>query len=295
MMRVLVVGANGALGREIIKLLGPKGGIAVTRQSQFEDSRFDHFQLGGDQRLPAEALQQANAIINAAGRVHAAPNELHAANVELPRMLAVQAARAGFGKFVQVSSFSVYGDAEHIDASTAIDPVTEYGRSKALGDSELIQLSDVGFAVEAIRLPLLFSEEKPALVGKLLQATRRMPAWPVASQPARRSMITYKAAAQVLVAAAMGEKSGVSHAADTQLFDFELLARLLREEAGHRLRLIKLPPPLVTALGTLSPSLRRRLFQSSTLGISSNVAPCDFADSGIEPTIRAILRNGLAR
>lgn len=292
MSRVLVVGANGALGAQVLNALGTERGVAVTRHDGTAPAGFDHVHLGEGGALPRSALSSASAIVNAAGRVNAAPQDLHDANVSLPLALARQARDAGVRKLVQVSSFSVYGACESIGADTPIAPETEYGRSKAEGDARLAELDAASLRIECIRLPFLFGVEQPGLIGPLLGAARRLPAWPVSRTPPRRSMMTYQDAGLILAeAAADTTRRGVSHAADPALFDFELFSQLLAEEAGERLLLLRLPGVLIDPLRWLVPGLHRRLFMSSVLSPEANLAAARKLPVGMEATIRRIIRH----
>lgn len=289
MSRILVVGANGALGKKTLHGLGPERGVAVTRQARFHDGRFDHVQLD-EGRFPEGSVNGASAVINAAGRVKADAAALNEANVILPRALAEQARDVGVAKFVQVSSFSVYGHAENVDATTPLRPTTDYGRSKAAGDDALQALATPGYRVECVRLPFLFDVRRPALIGTLLNGVDKLPFWPVSPDNVERSMITYDDSGILLAEAAETERSGISHAADPQLFDFQLLARILAEEAGQRMRMVQVPRAGISLLERFAPSISRRLFRSNVLSPAANMASGRSLPVGIEATIRQIIR-----
>lgn len=291
MTKILVMGANGALGKEVLQSIGPERAVAVSRRESLDHIQFTHVRLGEDGTLPEDALDGVDAIVNAAGRVNASRSELHEANVVLPLLWAQQARDGGVAKFVQVSSFSVYGDCELIGNETPIAPKTEYGRSKAEGDRRLLALARLGFAVECVRLPFLFGVDQPGLVAPLMAAFRKLPAWPVSSVPTQRSMMTYSDAGLILAEAA-GDlaRGGITHAADPTRFDFAMFARVMREEANAPVRLLSVHSWATTPLRWLAPSIYRRLFLSSTLCGDANLAEKRMLPHGIERFIRQIVR-----
>jgi nucleoside-diphosphate-sugar epimerase len=290
MSRILVIGANGALGEKTLRAIGPERGVAVTRMDQYHDAAFDHVRLR-DGRLPDGSLNGAVAIVNAAGRVRADEAALREANVDLPTVLARQARYAGLAKFVQVSSFSVYGHAEKVDETTPLAPVTNYGRSKAAGDAALMKLATPQFAVECVRLPFLFDALHPALIGTLLNGVQKLPLWPVSPDTIERSMISYDDSGYLLAEAATTERSGISHAADTQLFDFALLWRIIAEETDRAIRLIRVPRAGIAVIDRIAPAISRRLFRSNVLAAHANLATGRELPVGIEATIRQIVQN----
>lgn len=292
MNKVLVIGANGSVGRASLEALGSENGVAITRRNWPEHSPFAHIQLHSDGSLPDQAFDGVCAIINAAGRVDADEAELQAANVELPVKLARQARDCGISKFVQVSSFSIYGLAEYICHETEEMPITAYGRSKQVGDRELLALATDAFAVECVRLPFLFDIDNPALVGSLVKAALKSPFWPIADESQGRSMISYRDAGTVLAHSASSSRSCITHAADPQLFTFPLLAEAMKRETGHQLRLIKLPAPLIAIVAAAAPGLHRRLFRSSILKEEDNIAANLQLPIGLEKAISFIIRKG---
>lgn len=291
--RILVTGANGTLGRALLQHLGPDIAIASTRTAQSPLPGFDHVALGPDGAPPADVLTRCRAVINAAGkaagRATGDASALDEANVRLPLVIAGAAREAAVPKFVQVSSFSVIGSAEHIDDTTAEAPINAYGRSKAEGDRQLQSLTDAAMRIESVRLPLMFSVTKPGLLSPLLTLATRVRLLPsVRNRPVSRSMMTYAAAARHLADCAVSDRSGVSYAADPQPFDYELLTSILADQASIRVRILPVPQFAAAAIDRIAPGIGRRLFRSSLLAPQANLAgdrPLD-----IEAELRALVK-----
>jgi UDP-glucose 4-epimerase len=287
--RILVTGANGTLGRALLLHLGPDIAIASTRTGQSPLPQFDHVPLGPDGVPPADVLTRCRAVINAAGSVTGDANALHEANVRLPVAIAGAARAAGVPKFVQVSSFSVAGSAEHIDDTTTEAPINSYGRSKAEGDRRLQSLADGTMRIESVRLPLMFSAAKPGLLSPLLKLATKLRVLPsVRNRPVSRSMMTYASAARHLADCATSDRNGASYAADPRPFDYELLASILADQASIRVRILPVPQFAAAAIDRIVPGIGRRLFRSSLLAPQANLAgdrPLD-----IETELRALVK-----
>lgn len=287
--KVMVVGANGALGRSVLTVLGPKFAIAATRSGQTPMPGFAHERLGPGGSLPHTALEQCRAVINVAGSVTGPASELEAANVQLPLSIARAAAAAGVFKMVQVSSFAVYGAVNRIDSTTPQRPINHYGHSKCRGDQLLSTIANDRLAVESVRLPFMFSSTKPGLLLPLLRLAEVLRVLPESvPNPVQRSMITYEAAARTLVECAAVEREGISHAADPQPFTYSLLAHMLLEATNRRTSVIKVPSLAKNAINWFLPGVGRRLLMSNLLDPQINTAAK--ATSDLETELRALLK-----
>ena len=288
---ILVTGANGALGRTLIEMLGPERAVAGTRYQNWAAGLFQHVSLANDEAIKAIDWQRFRVVINVAGRVRGKMPELLDANVKFPVQLALAARAGNVTKFVQVSSFSVYGLADFIDANTPESPISEYGLTKAEGDRHLTALATNSFHVGMVRLPFLFDVQHPALFDQLFRLMKILPMLPVSSEPTKRSMISYADAARTLVAVGHNAHSGVLHSAAPRLFDFALLAKLLSEEAQFRLRTVPLPDIFVNMTRRAAPAIHRRIFQSSVLCPALNMANDVAEMDGIESPLRGLVRS----
>jgi len=265
---ILVTGGNGRLGRAVLAQLGTEG-LSGVRRSGIPGS----VQIDSEGRIDTAMLAGVTAIINCAGRVTGTTAEIDAANIAYPLALARAARDAGVPRFVQVSSFSVYGRVEHIDAVTPLMPDGDYGRSKVAAEQGLAALATPAFTTVALRLPFMFSVCEPALMGRLVPLVRRMHVLPVRSGAvARRSMITYAGAAQALLVAARMPVNGASTpaAADPRPLALDAIAQALRDR-GHRVATLPLPGAAIAIAARLVPGVVDRLFRSSVLVDSANM------------------------
>lgn len=267
--RILVNGATGALGRATMAALRDYAPLAGTRRMDWTGE--DVILVPGDGRVDPDLLSGIDAIINCAGRVDGSEAELVSTNVTHVENLASAAIRAGVRRFVQVSSFSVYGPAEYVDRTTPLRPVTAYGRSKLAAERVLADMSGTLSSL-SVRIPFMFDRSKPALLGPLINLLRRTPVFPVAPWPVRRSMLSYPDAASILVAAASSDEQGTVNAADPLIFDFALLGGLMRECGLRAPHMVHVPAVGVRLLQRVAPGIGMRLFASSELSPADNWA-----------------------
>lgn len=286
--RILVAGANGRLGRHILHALGTARAIAGTRRGPPPDTEFEHVRLAPKTLGDRHVFDGVGSVINAVGAVSGTDEVLTAANVDYAVNLARAARDSGVARFVQVSSFAVYGAVETIDIDTPERPISAYGRTKAAGDRQLIALARDRFSIACVRIPFLFGPEHPALIGQLLKVGRRLPIFPV-NLSAKRSMLTYTHAARILIDVADDDWTGVVNAADPQPFDFTLLNRSVLAAGGRELAFIDAARPIAAVLRRAAPTLHRRLFQSNFLSPRANIAGPPLRDHSIEHAVRAIV------
>jgi nucleoside-diphosphate-sugar epimerase len=288
---ILVNGARGHLGRAVVAQLGDAHVIIGTRR--LDEVRRGAIFIDSDGYVDPAALLHVGAIINCAGQVTGEEAQVTQANVDHPLSLARIAKAAGVARFVQVSSFSVYGHAQSIDGTTPIAPANHYGITKRAAEDALLSLADADFSVICVRLPFMFGADNPALMGSLIGGLRGLPVLPVAAEPVRRSMLTYGDAALALVDAAQAQRgvvSAVQCAADPIAFRFDMLARLMREAGLRPARLVPVPSLVSRAVVAIAPGVGRRLFASSVLDPASNSLSSRSLVRGIEAEIRSILK-----
>ena len=267
-MTILVTGGSGRLGRAVLGQLGAEGVAGMRRPGATGAVLID-----SEGNVDPAALVGVTAIVNCAGRVTGTQAELDLANVQYPVAIARAARDAGVARFVQVSSFSVYGRVERIDAFTPIAPENDYGYSKVSAERALEALCTARFETIALRLPFMFSAHDPALIGRLVTLVRRAHLLPVrVNGGTYRSMITYSGAAEALLAAAQGKVRGsyVSAAADVTPLDLSTIARLLQER-GYHVATLPMPNFAISAAAKVAPAIADRLFRSSVLADDANL------------------------
>lgn len=158
-MRVVVTGAGGFVGREVVKRL--RTTAAVVGIDVVAGSGVDICGDLGDMRVLERAFEvPPDAVLHLAtwpgGAAEREPETAWAVNIDASRRLAAVAAEAGrCPRFVFASSIAVYGDPlpSIIDDSTPLNPTLLYGAHKAMLEIWLDTLTRRG-AVDALSLRL---------------------------------------------------------------------------------------------------------------------------------------------
>lgn len=268
--QILVTGGNGRLGRHVLALLGDRGVAGVRRAIEGSPVLV----IDGDGSVDPSQLAGFHAVINCAGCVTGSVDELVRANVHYPMAVARAAREAGVARFVQVSSFSVYGRPQCINVHTALETESDYGSSKLAAERALATLDDIGFQVTSLRLPFMFSATEPALLRPLVAAMLRLRILPTLRGAAsRRSMLTYAGAADALVRLATQpmQPAGVLVAADPEPLELTAVAQAIRTILGRKVLIVTLPAVLGHWARPLAPATIDRLFRSSLLDPSMNM------------------------
>ncbi|MFS2100296.1 UDP-glucose 4-epimerase family protein [Variovorax sp. Varisp85] len=274
-MRVLVTGATGFVGSELIRRLMTTGSSGVSSAGAMSVASFEIVAGVRQQsrRLPAsieqravgdlssgtdwsEALRGTHAVVHCAARVHVmqdtAEDPLSAfrsVNVEGTLNLARQAAAAGVRRFVFVSSIKVNGEATAVGRPFRVDdapaPQDAYGISKHEAEAGLRQLAiDSGMEVAIVRPPLVYGRGVGANFRAMMGAVaRRLPLPLGRIEHNRRSMVALGNLVDLLVTC-------ISHPAaanriflvsdDEDLSTSQLLRRL-GQAMGRPARLLPVP------------------------------------------------------
>lgn len=269
-------------------MLGTRGVAGVRRGADASQVLV----INGNGGVNPSRLSGFDAVINCAGRVTGTVDELRQANVDYPLALANAVREAGVPRFVQVSSFSVYGRAPCIDTGTALVPESDYGRSKLVAERALAALGDSTFQVTSLRLPFMFSVTEPTLLRPLVATMLRLRVLPtVRGNPSQRSVLTYASAADALVQVATRPKPvpAVLIAADPEPLALVAIARTIQTVLGRTILIVPLPAVLARGLRPLAPGTIDRLFGSSLLAPSANMLADGTAHSAAAE-IKAYLR-----
>jgi nucleoside-diphosphate-sugar epimerase len=265
--RILLLGANSRLARTLLAHpdfdgvgLGRSGGDVPNVRT------IDDYAV-----LSPADFEGFDTIINAIGVSNGTERLLFQVNVALPSRLARLARQAGVRQFLQISSFSVFGDAAYIGNETLLAPMSRYGESRLEAERALQSLESGQFAVTVVRLPMLYGFGDSKL-ERLVRTWVRFRYFPVPSHKVQRSVLHYAMAADALVYFAQAEPKPALALADPVAFEYPSAADLLSHGSNRPIRTILLPGCLTNMVTAIAPSLGRSLFSGSLLDPSSNVA-----------------------
>lgn len=308
---VAVTGANGfvgkalvaeldARGREVRRLVRtPDGGAGIAVGAISSDTDW------------SDALEGVDTIIHAAARVHVMNEEardplaaFRLVNVAGTRKLGDQAAKAGVGRLIFVSSIKVNGEATVADLSnpafTAADlprPEDPYGQSKWEAELTLHEVAArTGLEVVIVRPPLVYGPGVRANFLRLIRLVQRGVPLPLGSVKNRRSLVGLDNLVDLLIRcvdhpAAVGQTFLVSDGHDLSTPE---LIRRLAEAMGRPARLLPFPPALLRLGGRLTGYLEevKRLIGSLQADIRHTCEMLDWyppvpVEEGIRRTMEA--------
>lgn len=262
---ILVIGGGSRIARALMPLLGEMGAYVCRRSIA---GRAQDFLVDDYDTVPNGAFRDVQCVVNCVGVSSGSLEDLNRINIEIPMRWATAAKHAGVRHMIQISSFSVYGDAAVIDRGTATKPLGNYGKSKLAADEQLLALANDQFAVSILRLPLIYGNRSLGKLGQLLRWWERLRVLPVPACDISRAMIGAELSAEVIRHLCKRPQTGIVFAADPQPFTYADAARA----RGGRLFRLPMPHPITTLMEWAIPAIGNRLFADSRLADGDNLA-----------------------
>lgn len=279
--RIAIIGAASSLGAMLVTAF-PDSSIPVLRASA---GLANEVIVSDYKDLSPSDIGGCTHVVNCVGVTKVSADVLRRVNVDLVAHLIEVSKAVGALHFLQISSFSVYGNIRHIDRSSAACPINDYGRSKLAAEQLLIDASSANFAMAILRLPAIFGAGGVDKLMSLCQRWLSLGAFVKPRADVRRSMISAAAASQVIVELLMSRRQGTFLAADPMPFSYGLALRAMRTSGFPGLRLFVLPAPLPAVLGVTLPALARSLLTDCYLIGDDNVV----VDLGVRSDIASFI------
>jgi len=209
--RILITGANGALGRALAAVVPPDVEQTFLARSPVALCPPGRQVLGDIVDIDwSDVTAGCSTVFHLAAFVHRradtaeAINELHAVNWQATRRLARHCREAG-KILVFASTVAVFGPAEGVvDDSTSPNPITAYGISKKRAEDSILEESVKGLRYSILRFPLLYGPGGRGNMERMLQAIARGRYLPIGDQRVRKTCLFFCDAARALLAAQCG-------------------------------------------------------------------------------------------
>lgn len=268
MLKVVVTGSTGFVGRNLLKIPGTVGLSRKEIPKWTAQTDFKPF------------LKDTDIVIHAAGIAHGKktdPREVFHFHVDVTRKLLQDAAATGSKRFIFVSSASVYGrakDAKPIPEGQAPDPTDDYGRSKWMAEIAVQDFcrehSSIQYTI--LRPPMIYGPDAPGSPAKIRTLVQKGIPLPFGGLKSPRSVLHI----QDLVDFVRAHLLDLSNSKpDNQILNLAALApltsgeiiRTLAQEANGKSQVFDLPEalfqPWVWMLRTLNPNSRipQQLFE----------------------------------
>lgn len=177
-MKIAITGKNSYIGNNICKFLNSREHIAHTISVRNDIDNID--------------FKDIDAIIHCAAIVHKKEYEFkeqyEKVNYNLTVDLAKKAKKMGVKQFVFLSTMAVYvNNVEKISKNTPLKPVTLYGKTKLMAETELNKFADDNFTVTIIRPPMVYGKNCPGNYAKLSNLAKKLPVFPKVNN--KKSMV----------------------------------------------------------------------------------------------------------
>ena len=269
MTRVLVTGATGFVGGTLCETLSQNGYIvrAALRADRSMPSWIEEKVVVGDIGQGTDwerALNGVVLVMHLAARahiIHDSPANSHLyfdTNTQGTKCLAEASARAGVRRFVFLSSVKVNGESTTNRAYAASDdprPEDDYGKSKWMAEKHVAQIAEhTGMAAVIVRAPLVYGPGVRANFFRLLRVVEKHWPLPLGAIHNRRSLVSIWNLCDFLVQVLQNPVAAnrtwmISDGED--LSSPELIRRIGRA-MGRPVRLLPIPPSLLTLIGVLA-------------------------------------------
>jgi nucleoside-diphosphate-sugar epimerase len=232
-MDVLVTGANGFLGKHIVKSLVNDNIIKSLSRTNGD------FKVSLENEIPNFG-QKFDLVIHVAGKAHSVPKtddekqSFFKVNVKGTENLLKGLEKAGFPKqFVFISSVSVYGvmSGYNINEENPLKAQDPYGNSKILAE-RVIQnwCKNNNIICTILRLPLLIGVNPPGNLGAMITGLKKGIYFNIAGGNVKKSMVLADDVSKVLLkVAAVG---GVYNLTDGYHPSFYEMSHLINNQLG---------------------------------------------------------------
>lgn len=175
MKKIMITGKGSYIGSNLLQLL----------EKQMHEYTVTELDLQSDEWLLQE-FPKVDIIFHVAGIAHLKESEknkqlYYSVNRDLAFEIAKSAKAVGVKQFIFMSSMSVYGlihQEECITIATEPRPITNYGKSKLEAEHLIQTLEDDNFKVCILRPPMVYGENSPGNMTKLVSLVERLRIFP---------------------------------------------------------------------------------------------------------------------
>ncbi|MBN9220063.1 MAG: NAD-dependent epimerase/dehydratase family protein [Mesorhizobium sp.] len=275
-MKVLITGATGFIGRQVVHQLS-EAGIPLrlaSRDPNRLDRGTDAMSMPGPDAPDAAFLalvRGVSDVVHCAGlnndQGNAAAADFHAANVQLSARLARAAAAQASGRFIHLSSIRAVAGARvsvTIDEDTIPDPQCAYGRSKREAEVDVLDIYASHGRPDAavLRLPPVYGSGMKGNLATLMRVADTALPLPTGALTGTRSLLSSQSASRAIwhLLQHSGPLRPIYLASDVPPVSVAAIIGAFRRGFGRPTRLIPMPAGPMRTAATL---LGKRVFWDS--------------------------------
>lgn len=246
-MKVLVTGASGFVGQNLIKFLDEK----------FISHQEISLRAGVPDSLPGET----SVVVHLAGLAHDLKNvhkeaDYFYVNTELTQRLFKAFLRSDADTFIFISSVKAAADTprkELLLENTNPDPVTVYGKSKLEAERVLLSHKVNGKRVIVLRPCMIHGPGNKGNLNLLYRWVKSGLPYPLGAFDNERSYLSVDHLCYAITELIRDRTipQGVYHVADTHYISTIELVKLISQELGKPVRILKVPAPLIRSLAKM--------------------------------------------
>ena len=202
MKNILITGANSYIGTSVEKRLMKEPDKYNVDTLDMQNSDWKEYDFS-----------KYDVVFHVAGIAHIKETRENShLYFEINRDLALETAKkakaSGIKQFIYLSSMSVYGlDVGTIGNDTKPNPISSYGKSKFEAEELLKDLDDENFMVCILRPPMVYGENSPGNLTKLINMVKKIHIFPTLRN--RRSAISVEMLSMYIEDCIDNDKSGL--------------------------------------------------------------------------------------
>lgn len=242
-----------------VLVLGEKGYVSTCFQAYMKNKKgyiVDAISVRGDS-WKKQSFSNYDAVFNTIGLAHndarnGTNEEFIHLNVELVLELAKKAKQDGCPLFVHMSSMIVYGDVQPLginnkySENTIPIPTNIYGRSKLMGEKEILKLQSDEFNIAVIRSPLIYGEKAVDNFALLISFAKKFFVFPDIKN--ERSMIYADNLCELVRLIVEENCPGIYCPQQEDYICTSKLVKDIAVETGHKMVLTKIFNPFLRIL-----------------------------------------------
>ena len=282
MKNILIIGASGFIGSNILKFLNEKKVFNITTLSRkkislrnsnnFNKFYSDNFFIYKDWN---KIMYNTDVVIIAAGAAHnkyKSIEDINKINYNLPKYIAMNAIRNDVKKIIFISSMSVHSFKDEITINENInpDPINHYGISKLKIENELIKICRNQLELTIIRPPLVYGNNSQGNFTTIQKFTSYKLYLPTRSINSKKSFIYIKNLAYFIYLCIITNNSGLFLISDDDDVSLTEIISIINEAKNQKNRQFNLNLRLMAFLSKIFfvYSIFEKIAQKKTIDIS---------------------------